>query len=142
MEEEIFESVGEVKSSTQLKNELWAKLQDANIEADNKIAGGMIWNGYNVWLSMENQFNFKAVFDLAQQGMPVLPVTFKFGDEFHEFTTLEELTKFYLASVKWAQTCLGECWQNKAMIEAEYNELINEAKAREEASQDNSDIAS
>ena len=85
--EEIFESV-EVKTSTQLQNELWAKLQDENIEADNKIAGGMIWKDYNVWLSMENQFNFKAVFDLAQQDMPVLPVTFKFGDEFHEFTTL------------------------------------------------------
>lgn len=138
MEDKVIDN----RSVQELENALYKAIVDENMRCDNKILQDMVWNGYNVWLSMENQFNFKAVFDLAQQGMPVLPVTFKFGDEFHEFTTLEELTSFYLASVKWAQTCLGECWQNKAMIEAEYNELITAAKRREEASQDNSDIAS
>jgi hypothetical protein len=33
-----------------------------------------------VWLSTENQFNYKAAFDLATQtGGKSLPVTFKFG---------------------------------------------------------------
>ena len=132
----------EVKSSVVLENELWKLLQDANIEADNNIAGGMIWNGYNVWLSMENQINFKAVYDLAKQGTAELPQEFKLGNDYHIFETIEELEYFYLSAVTWVQQCLKECWQNKAMIEAEYNELITAAKRREEASQDNSDIAS
>jgi hypothetical protein len=53
-----------------------------------------------VWLSSENQFNYKAAYDLAvQTGGATLPVTFKFGTDevpqYREFVTLEELTDFY-----------------------------------------------
>ena len=35
-----------------------------------------------VWLSSENQFNYKAAYDLAvQTGGATLPVTFKFGTD-------------------------------------------------------------
>ena len=46
-----------------------------------------------VWLSTENQYNYKAAYDLAvQTGGETLPVTFKFGsDEQPEYHTFEKL---------------------------------------------------
>ena len=38
-----------------------------NQEVDNEIYSGFVWNGYSVWLSTENQFNYKAAYDLAVQ---------------------------------------------------------------------------
>ena len=70
-----------------------------NEETDWKIKSGFTWKDYKVWLSSENQFNYKAAYDLAVQTNGVsLPVTFKFGDNdnqvYYKFTTLEELTDF------------------------------------------------
>ena len=48
---------------------------------DQKILSGYQWNGYNVWLSTENQFNFKAAYDVAvQTGGATLPIKFKLGE--------------------------------------------------------------
>ena len=70
-----------------------------NEETDWKIKSGFTWKDYKVWLSSENQFNYKAAYDLAIQTNGVsLSVTFKFGDNnnpvYYKFTTLEELTDF------------------------------------------------
>ena len=65
-----------------------------NKEIDNKILSGFVWNDMPVWLSSENQFNYKAAYDLAvQTNGASLPVTFKFGTTdnpiYHTFTTVE-----------------------------------------------------
>ena len=85
---------------------------------DEKILSGFVWNGFPVWLSTENQFNYKADYDLAvQTNGTTLPVTFKFGSdetpEYHEFKTLDELTDFYIKSVAFVQDALKQGWTEK-----------------------------
>lgn len=89
-----------------------------NQSIDGKILSGFVWNGFPVWLSTENQFNYKAAYDLAvQTNGTTLPVTFKFGldetPEYHEFKTLDELTDFYTKSVAFIQDTLKEGWMKK-----------------------------
>lgn len=89
---------------------------------DNKILTGFVWNETPVWLSTENQFNYKAAYDLAvQTNGAVLPVTFKFGtnDEpvYHEFTTLEDLTDFYTKAMKYVTDTLEEGWKTKDSVD-------------------------
>ena len=93
-----------------------------NAETDWKIKSGFTWNDYKVWLSSENQFNYKAAYDLAvQTNGASLPVTFKFGDNdnpvYHEFTTLEELTDFYTKVLQYINTTLKEGWDKKDSID-------------------------
>ena len=71
-----------------------------------------------VWLSSENQFNYKAAYDLAvQTAGATLPVKFKFGTDdvpcYHTFQTIEELTDFYMKSIQYIQKMLDECWDRK-----------------------------
>lgn len=102
-----------------------------NEQIDDKILSGFKWNDMPIWLSSENQFNYKAAYDLAvQTGGANLPVTFKFGttDEpvYHTFTTLEELNSFYLSAMKYINDTLAEGWKEKDAIDwNEYN-IISE----------------
>lgn len=89
-----------------------------NREIDNSILSGMKYEGAMVWLSTENQFNYKAAYDLAVQTKgQSLPVTFKFGTDdepqYREFTTVEELSDFYQKSMSYVLTTLQEGWKKK-----------------------------
>ena len=93
-----------------------------NKKIDERILSGLVWNGMKIWLSNENQFNYKAVYDLAfQTNGANLPVYFKFGDEtepvYHEFKTLEEISDFYLASINYIQNILQKGWTEKENID-------------------------
>ena len=88
---------------------------------DKNILSGFIWNDMNVWLTTENQFNYKVAYDLAvQTNGKSLPVTFKFGNNekviYHEFETIEELTDFYIKCVHYVQTTLMDGWKEKDKI--------------------------
>ncbi|MBQ4589116.1 MAG: hypothetical protein IJA95_07500 [Bacteroidaceae bacterium] len=92
-----------------------------NEKIDKKILEGFVWNDMSVWLSTENQFNYKAAYDLAiQTGGMNLPIKFKFGttDEpvYHTFETLEELSDFYVKAMAYINTCLEEGWIEKDSI--------------------------
>ncbi|MGL4520791.1 MAG: hypothetical protein ACRCUJ_14275 [Phocaeicola sp.] len=89
---------------------------NAQIESD--ILSGMTYEGVMVWLSTENQFNYKAANDLAMQTEGLsLPVTFKFGTDdepiYREFTTVEELSDFYQMSMSYVLKKLQEGWNKK-----------------------------
>lgn len=93
-----------------------------NEQVDAKILSGFRWNDMPVWLSTENQFNYKASFDLAvQTNGGSLPVRFKFGTDaiplYHDFTTIEELTDFYMGAMAFINTTLQEGWQAKDSID-------------------------
>ena len=93
-----------------------------NRKIDNLILSGFEWNSMKVWLSSENQFNYKAAYDLAVQTNGVsLSVTFKFGDNdnpvYYKFTTLEELTDFYTKAIQYINTTLKEGWDKKDSID-------------------------
>lgn len=103
-----------------------------NAEIDNKIISGFVWRDMPIWLSQENQFNYKAAFDLAiQTGGQNLPVTFKFGTteepQYHKFETIEELMDFYTSAMKYIDTTLNDGWVKKDSIDwSVYENILND----------------
>lgn len=107
-----------------------AILDDINAQTDEKIVSGMVWTPIGggdfipVWLSTENQFNFKSAYDLAvQSDGATLPVTFKMGEDaegnpvYHTFETMADANDFYLKAVAHVNQCLNEGWQRKDSID-------------------------
>lgn len=102
-----------------------------NDRIDTKILKGFSWNGIPVWLSSENQFNYKAAYDLAIQTQGAsLPVTFKFGTDeqpvYHTFTDINEFTSFYTQAIQHVNTVLNEGWQKKDSIDWSQYEIVDE----------------
>lgn len=95
-----------------------------NALTDEKILSGFVWKDMPVWLSTENQFNFKAAYDLAVQTQGVnLPVTFKLGENdgnpvYYTFADMDDLMDFYISAIMFIQTCLAEGWQQKDSFKA------------------------
>ncbi len=92
--------------------------EQINRNVDEKILSGLTYNGMQVWLSTENQLNYKAAHDLAvQTDGKTLPVKFKFGTEeepqYYTFESVDELHEFYLAMVAHIQSALAEGWAEK-----------------------------
>lgn len=87
-----------------------------NSKIDDKIQSGFVWKDMPVWLSKENQFNYKVAFDLA-----IVPVKFKFGTTvepvYYEFTTLQELNDFYTKAISYINSTLEEGWKEKDAID-------------------------
>ena len=99
-------------------------LNDINKRTDEKILSGLVWQDKPVWLSQENQFNFKAAYDLAVQTQgATLPVTFKLGEQedgtpvYHTFETMEDSTDFYTAAVNHIHQSVADGWQEKDGID-------------------------
>lgn len=93
-----------------------------NSRIDQEILSGFVWEGMKVWLSSENQFNYKAAYDLAfQSNGKSLPVTFKFGDlenpVYHKFESLSELESFYTEAIGYVNKTLASGWAKKDAID-------------------------
>lgn len=86
-----------------------------NKQTDNKILNGFTWNGNGFYLSMENQFNFKNLYDL--RNVRVYPITVKTKDGFTTLKSIEEVEDFYLSGVSFIEKCLTEGWKQKAEAE-------------------------
>ena len=91
---------------------------------DSKILQGFRWNAVSVYLSTENQMNFKAAFDLNMQtGGLMLPVKFKLGEDtegnavYHTFENMEDFTDFYTSAVSYINQCLNEGWAEKDSLD-------------------------
>ena len=97
---------------------------EVNKQVDQKILEGFVWRDMPVWLSSENQFNYKAAYDVAvqTQGMN-LPIMFKFGTTdnpiYYTFETVEELTDFYTQAVRHINDTLAEGWKEKDSLDIE-----------------------
>ena len=97
-------------------------LDGYNKIVDEKILSGFVWKEMPVWLSTENQFNYKAAYDLAvmSQGQ-TLPVRFKFGTTenpvYYTFETLDDISDFYISAMTYINTCLAEGWNIKDNID-------------------------
>ena len=100
-----------------------------NKKIDQEILSGFVWNNLPVWLSMENQFNYKAAYDIAaQSGGEILP-TFKFGTTenpvYYKFESFEDLKDFYLKAVAYVTDTLATGWQEKDRIDwTVYEDLL------------------
>ena len=93
-----------------------------NKRIDERIISGFSYDGNLVWLSLENQFNYKSAFDLAvrTQGQS-LPVEFKFGTDdepvYVIFETLPKLEDFYTKYVAFIQQTLKEGRRQKDSVD-------------------------
>lgn len=101
-----------------------------NAIVDEKILSGFVWKDMPVWLSTENQFNYKAAYDLAvmSQGQS-LPVTFKFGATespvYYTFETLDDISDFYISAMAYINNTLAEGWKLKDGIDwSVYEEML------------------
>ena len=99
-------------------------ISQINEHTDEKIISGFVWKGINVWLSTENQINFKAAYDLAvQTNGSILPIKFKLGEDtdgnplYYTFADVDTFTEFYVAAVNHVTTCINEGWQEKDNID-------------------------
>lgn len=104
-----------------------------NAITDEKILTGFVWDDRHVYLSTENQFNFKAAYDLAvQTNGASLPVKFKLGEDkngkaqYHVFDDLEVFTDFYIKAIAFVNQTLDEGWQEKDSVD--YEALFKEVK--------------
>ncbi|MBR2236336.1 MAG: hypothetical protein IJ887_00425 [Prevotella sp.] len=93
-------------------------------QTDMNIASGFVWNGKPVWLSMENQFNFKAVCDKAvKKDGENLPVKFKLGQDangnpvYHTFESVEELSGFVDLAEEYVHQCIIDGWARKDSVD-------------------------
>lgn len=91
---------------------------------DKRILEGFVWNGMPVWLSTENQFNFKAAYDLAfQSGGANLPARYKLGEDqngnpiYYDFEDVATLQDFYLGCIGWIRQCIAEGWDEKDSVD-------------------------
>lgn len=115
-------------------------LENINKEIDKKILNGFSWGDesgttINVYLSSENQFNYKAAYDLAYQtDGQSLPFILKFGEQdnpqYYRFDTLEKFTDFYTSCINFINTTLQEGWNKKDAIDWEKYDL-DESKPTE-----------
>ncbi len=91
-----------------------------NAETDAKILTQFTWNGKRVWLSQENQMNFKSAYDLTlQTDGSTLPIKFKLGEDesgeviYHTFTKIEPFTDFIIKAFTFINATLNEGWKEK-----------------------------
>lgn len=107
-----------------------AVLEGVNRMIDEKIISEFVWNDMPVWLSSENQFNYKAAYDLAfQTNGATLPTVFKFGTTenpvYYKFDNLEELTDFYTKALTYINEQLAMGWYKKDNIDwSAYEEAL------------------
>lgn len=103
-----------------------------NSLVDEQIVSGFSWNGKPVWLSAENQMNFKAAYDIARDTSgATLPVKFKLGEDadgkpvYHTFTKLEPLADFISRAFAYINQKLNEGWRLKDSIDFSIYEAEN-----------------
>lgn len=106
--------------------------QHIDAQTDGKILSGFVWNGQRVWLSAENQFNFKAAYDVAvQTDGATLPVKFKLGEDadglpmYHTFNSMNAFTDFYTGAISFIQQTLAAGWEEKDAARNWVNQLYN-----------------
>ena len=119
-----------------------AIIADIDADTDAKILSGyqyQIKHGVDegkvvdVWLSRENQENFKAKHDAAKEypALVKFPMKYKISEDenkkalYEEFQNLEELAEFYLGGVAYIESCLNEGWETKDNFDWKpYEELL------------------
>ena len=100
-----------------------------NSEIEDRILSGFVWRDIPVWLSMENQFNYKAAYDIAaQSGGEILP-TFKFGTTeepvYYTFEDLGDLKDSYTKAMAFVTETLSAGWTVKDSIDwGAYEKLL------------------
>ena len=79
-----------------------------------------VWRDNEFYLSLENQFNFKNLYDLRE--MKEYPITIKTKTGFTTLNDVHDVEEFYLEGVRFVEECLKEGWERKAREEEKIRE--------------------
>lgn len=93
-----------------------------NTVTEETIMSGYTWKDAPVWLSPENQLNYKNAYDLATQtDGETLPVQIKMGTwedpVYYTFEDPDELAEFFTGYVRHIQDTLAEGWKQKDQLD-------------------------
>ncbi len=104
-----------IPTKAEVRDILYAHI---NAETDLAILTGHTFEGRQVWLSSENQFNYKSSYDLAKdKGSLILPITVKLGNDdapfYRIFETFDEYESFFLGAFAYIQRTLAAGWDRK-----------------------------
>lgn len=99
-----------------------AIIKDINDSVVRQIHEGFEWKGHKVWLSLENQANYKAAADLAEKTYDEGDtVTFRFGDEDapdpYTFEDANEVIGFWEQVHRYIVATVKAGWDLKASID-------------------------
>lgn len=97
-----------------------------NKETDRKILNDFVWNDNEFYLTMENQFNFKTMYDMRDY--KEFPITIKTKTGFTQLEDMSALSRFYFAGVEFVENCLKEGWQKKIDAESFIRKNFNKRK--------------
>ena len=103
-----------------MEEELEKSVETINKETDERILNDFRWRDNEFYLSLENQFNFKNLYDLRE--MKEYPITIKTKTGFTTLEDVKEVEEFYLAGVLFVEECLKEGWRRKAREEEKIRE--------------------
>lgn len=98
-----------------MEEEIEQSVETINKETDERILNDFRWKGNEFYLSLENQFNFKNLYDLRER--KEYPITIKTKTGFTTLNDVQDVEEFYLAGFKFIEECLKEGWEKKAASE-------------------------
>ena len=98
-----------------MEEEIEQSVETINKETDERILNDFRWKGNEFYLSVENQFNFKNLYDLRER--KEYPITIKTKTGFTTLNDVQDVEEFYLAGFKFIEECLKEGWEKKAASE-------------------------
>ena len=98
-----------------MEEEIEDSVKMINEETDERILNDFVWKDNEFYLSIENQFNFKNLYDLRD--IKEYPITIKTKTGFITLEDVKEVEDFYLAGVLFVEECLKEGWRRKAETE-------------------------
>lgn len=97
---------------------------DIDARTTDRIRSTFTWNQKPVWLSIENQMDWKAAYDRALQSDGAnLPLKFKLGEQpdgtpvYHTFTSVNAFGDFHAAYLQHIQQCLADGYAEKDGID-------------------------
>ena len=103
-----------------MEEEIEDSVKMINRETDERILNDFVWKDNEFYLSLENQFNFKNLYDLRD--IKEYPITIKTKTGFTTLNDVQEVEEFYLAGVEFIENCLKEGWERKADAERKIRE--------------------
>ena len=98
-----------------MEEEIEQSIETINKETDERILNDFVWRDNEFYLSLENQFNFKNLYDLRER--KEYPITIKTKTSFTTLNDVQDVEEFYLAGFKFIEECLKEGWEKKAASE-------------------------
>ncbi len=85
-------------------------------ETDENILNGFLYEDKSVKLSLENQMNYKAEYDMRE--LLNYPHKIKAGNEYVMLQGADEYAAFYIAGVQYIRTCIETGWAEKDALDS------------------------